>query len=118
MHQRKQLPLGIDFASASEREAAQPMVVQVPEHGFDNAEPSAVSKSSLAAVDSGFHGLGVWMSFVGLAAIKDGDLPKAVLALGLAQALRAERTATTHFAGLALLVFGLVPVGIRKARIA
>ena len=67
--QCKQLPLGIDFASAAEREAAQPVVVQVPEHRFDDAEPPTVEQPPFRAVDPGLHGLGVGVTLVLLATI-------------------------------------------------
>jgi hypothetical protein len=70
VHQGKQLPLRIHLVSGSEREAAQVVIVQIAEDGFDDAEAPAVQQSPCTAVDSGFHRGGLRVQVLGLAAVE------------------------------------------------
>jgi hypothetical protein len=71
----EELPLCIHFASGSEREAAQVVIVQIAEDRFDDPKVPAVQQSPFTAVDSGFHRDGLRVQVLGLAAVDEGNLP-------------------------------------------
>lgn len=50
------------------------MGVQIAKHWFDDAEPSAIHPPAFAAVDSDFHGRGLWVRVLGLATAEERHL--------------------------------------------
>ena len=77
VHHAIELPLGVDFALTSEREAIEPFVVaQVAEHGLDRGNASTIECAACGRVDAQLHSLGMseWRR---LAAMEEGHLADA-----------------------------------------
>src|SRR5258705_9901028 len=77
VHHAIELPLSIDFALTSEREAIEPFVVtQIAEHRFDRGDAPAIECAAGGRIDAQLHSLGMseWRR---LAAMEEGHLADA-----------------------------------------